>query len=200
MQHMMKAFFSKGSIQFELKEINEGVFFENNTFKLTSMPLKHGIKTVGFSFIEKDRRRIKVSHIKKLGIPDGPLLGKLQRGQKIKWKGKEIKADDVTYVVKGKKIAYIADTLSCNNAVKLAENADLLISEASFITEHLEKAEGYKHLTAKDAALIANSAGAKKLILTHFSQRYKETKDIEEEAKDYFNDVTCAYDFMKIKV
>ena len=62
-----------------------------------------------------------------------------------------------------------------------------------------DKGEQYKHLTARDAATIARKADAKQLVLTHFSQRYASTEDIEEDAKEIFPDVVCAYDFLKVK-
>ena len=92
------------------------------------------------------------------------------------------------------------DTAICSNAIKLAENSDLLITEATYTNKLANKAREYKHLTAKQAAEIANQSGSKKLVLTHFSQRYKATDEIESDAREYFDNVTCAKDFMKIIV
>ncbi len=200
MDNMMKAFFSKGSIEFEVHEITKKKFLDTKDFYMEAMELEHGLPTVGFSFIEKDTRRINVSYIKKLGIPDGPLLGKLQNGHSVKWKNKKVDVEKATRVVQGKKITYIPDTLPCKNAYELSQDSDLLISEASFSTTHQDKAEQYKHMTAKEAALIASRSNVKRLILTHFSQRYKTTQEIEEDARTYFDNITCAYDFMKINL
>jgi len=63
-----------------------------------------------------------------------------------------------------------------------------------------DKAEEFQHLTSKQAAQIASQSNAKKLILTHFSQRYKTTADLEREAKDIFPNTIAAFDFMKVKV
>ncbi len=198
--YLLKIFPSKDFIDFELHELGEGVFFESNDFLLEAMKMKHGIETLGYSFIEKDKRKIKTSYVKKLGIPDGPLLGKLQSGIPIDWKGRTVSPESATSLVKGIKVTYLADTMQCSNCAKLAENADILISEASFTSEHEDKAEEYMHITAKQAALIANQANAKKLVLTHFSQRYKDTYEILDEAKTYFDNVVLAHDFMKIKL
>ncbi len=197
---VQKTFVGHEGVKFIVKEIESGVFFDGPDFKLECLPLVHSIPCLGFNFIEKDRRRIKVATVKTLGIPQGPLLGKLQRGNSVIFKGKKIMPGDVTYIVKGKKISFICDTLVCNNCYTLAKNADVLVSESVYTSKHEDKAREYKHLTAKQAALIANKAGAKKLILTHFSQRYKNTQEIEEDAKDYFSNVVCAYDLMKIKI
>lgn len=199
--YMLKAFPFDMVINTRIIEIDkEGVIFENEDFLLEAHELEHGVKTFGFNFIEKDRRRIKVSEAKKHGIPEGPLLGKVQKGKDIVFKGRKFKADELSYIVKGKKISYIADTILCNKCDKLVKNADLLISESAFCTDHEEKAEEYKHMTARQAALLASRAGVKKLVLTHFSQRYETTKPLLEDAKEVFENVECSYDFMKIKL
>lgn len=198
--YMIKGFSSKGNIDFEVHEVKPGIACEYSDYYVECAELKHYGNTLGYSFIEKDRRRMNLQKIKKLGIPQGPLLGKLQQGKNIVYKGNKIKADDVTRVVKGKKITYVADTKYCSNAIKLADDSDLLISEAVYTEKLKDKAEEYRHLTAKEAGMIANQSNSKRLILTHFSQRYKTTQDIENEARDIFDNVTCAYDFMRIKL
>ena len=92
------------------------------------------------------------------------------------------------------------DTRPCNNYLKLAKDADLLISEATYLEENKDKAENYLHLTAKEAGMLANQANVKKLILLHFSPRYQDIGKIREEAEEVFHDVTCAEDFMKFKI
>ncbi len=200
-KHMFQAFVFDRRIKMEITEIKkEGVFYSGEDFSLEAMFLDHGIETMGFRFVEADKRKIDLNQIKKLGIPDGPLLGKLQRNEPIMWKGKKISPKQATYVVEGKKIGFIADTLPCNNCYGLAKDVDLLISEATYSSKLSDKSEDYGHMTAKQAALIASKSNAKKLILTHFSARYKTTQEIEEDAKDYFSNTICAYDIMRIKV
>lgn len=197
---MLRLFPFESKIEYEVKEISTGIFFQNQEFILGCLPLEHSIPCVGFSFTEKDRRKIDISKIQTLEIPEGPLLGKLQRGENIIFKKKKVLADDVSKVIQGKKIAIIADTVFCNNCINLAKDADLLISEAAFDSTLKEKAEEYMHMTAEQAALVANKADAKKLVLTHFSQRYKNTQEIEEDARKYFNNIICAQDFTNIKI
>ena len=79
-------------------------------------------------------------------------------------------------------------------------DSDILICEATYTSKLQEKAKEYKHMTSKDASEIASLSNSKKLILTHFSQRYKTTEEVEKDAKLIFNDVVCAYDFMKINL
>jgi len=198
-ENMLKSFAFDNKIDLEVNEITEGRFYENSDYYLEAAKLEHSVPTFAFAFVEQDRRKIDLDYIKKMGIPEGPLLGKLQQGEDIKFKGKTVKADDATTLVKGKKFCYIADTLPCNSAVKLAKDSDLLVSESTHASNIEEKAEEFKHLTARQAATIASQANAKKLVLTHFSQRYKDTSELEEEAKLVFPNTTCAKDFMKVK-
>lgn len=199
-EHMLEAFLSSGCIDFEVHEVEKGVFLDTSEFYVESMPLEHGVACNGYRIVEKDKRRINLQFVKKLGIPDGPILGKLQSGKNSEWAGKEVKADDATYIVPGKKVAIVLDTMVCENAVILAKDTDILICESVYMAKHKDKAEEYNHLTVQDAAMIATQAGAKKLILTHFSQRYKDVSEIQQEAESFFSDVICAYDFMKVKV
>jgi ribonuclease Z len=197
---MFEAFVFDKPFEIKVKEVSSGKFFENNDFVLEARQLKHGIETIGFAFIEKDRRRINVSAVKKLGIPEGPLLGKLQEGKSIMFKGKKITPEKTTSTVQGKKIAFISDTLSCESCYKLAEDADLLICEAAYASNLEDKAREYKHMTAKEAALVASRSDVKELVLTHFSARYKNTHELQEDALQVFQNVKCAEDFMKIKI
>ena len=93
-----------------------------------------------------------------------------------------------------------APFLSQPIANKLAKNADSLICESTYSSKFEDKGEKYNHMTSKQAAQIANQANVKKLVLTHFSARYKNTQEIEEDARTYFNEVVCAKDFMKINL
>jgi len=199
--HLFKAFeFDQSRINMKIIEIQKGRFFENDDFGLEVLPLEHGIITLGYNFVEKDRRRIDLKKAEKLGLKEGPSLGKIQDGKTISLNGKKINPDDISYVVKGKKITLVSDTLPCKNAYKLAENSDLLVCEATYKSELEEKGEEYYHMTAKQAAAIANKSNVKQLVLTHISARYKEGKEVEEDAKDVFDNVKCAYDLMKIEL
>ncbi len=195
---MLQAFPFDNKIDIKIKEINEGIFINTEGFKIEAYELEHSTSCIGFKFVEKDKRRIDVEKVKKLRIPEGPLLGKLQQNKAIIFNGKNISPKETTYVVPGKKIGIITDTGQCNNCLRIAEDTDILICEATFMDKEVEKAEEYKHLTIKQAALIAHTVNTKKLVLTHFSQRYKDKAEIEQEAKDIFPNVVFAYDGMKI--
>jgi ribonuclease Z len=200
LKQMLAACVYEQKIDIKVTEVDKPVFLETDRFSVEARELVHPIPCVGFRFVEKDRRRMRLDCIRELGVPEGPLLGELQKGQDIVFSGKRIAADAVTRIVKGKVVSYIADTLMCDNAVELARDADVLISEAAFDSSLEEKAREYSHLTAQQAAMIAQEGHARKLVLTHFSQRYKDTEKLEKEAAAVFPDVVCAEDFMEIRV
>jgi ribonuclease Z len=198
-EHMFKAFSFTIQFEHEIVELSKSHIELKEVF-IDSDELKHSIKTLGYCIREIDRRRIKLSYIKKLGIPQGPLLGELQNNKTIIWNNKKIHPSDATYIVKGKKLSIILDTLPCKEAYDLSQDADLLICEASYASDHLDKAEEYKHMTARQAGQLASQSNVRKLILTHFSQRYKTAADILDDAKEIFPNTLAAYDFMKQKL
>ncbi len=200
MEKMFEAFVFDKRLDFAVKEVKSGIFFENNDFQLEAYPLEHGIETLGFRFAEKDKRKIDMKKVKKLSIPSGPLLGKLQQGMEIEHNGRKIAPDDVAYMEKGKIIAYVTDTVLCDGCYKAAEDADILVCEATYSSKLVGKSEEYGHMTAKQAAELANKSNAKQLILIHFSARYKNTQELEEDARNIFDNVICAKDFMKIEL
>jgi ribonuclease Z len=199
-KNIFKSAVFENRINLEVVEIKEGIFFSGKDYQLEAYPLKHKTDTLGFRFIEKNKRRINIPFVKEIGIPEGPLLGKLQEGRSISWKGKRVSVKDATYVVKGRIVAYLADSILSKNSLKVAKDADILIAESTYTSELQEKAEKYMHMTAKEAGLIANQANVKKLILTHFSTRYKDTHVLEEDARNVFDNVEAAKDFMKINL
>ena len=199
-EKMFEAFVFDKRLSFDVKEVKSGIFFENNEFQLEAYPLEHGIATLGYRFVEKDKRKIDMKKIRKLGIPEGHLIGELQQGNAIKLNGKEIKPEDATYIEKGKILAYVTDTVLCDDCYKIAQDADLLVCEATYSSKLVGKSEEYGHMTAKQAGQLANKANVKQLVLIHFSARYKNTQEIEEDARDVFDNVICAKDFMKIEL
>lgn len=202
-EHMKKVFDAfpfKKIIKLEIIEIKKKIFIDKEDFKIEAFKLEHSVPTIGFNFIVKERRKILMNKVKKLGVPDGPLIGKLQKGKDIVWKGKKVMSKDVSLIINQKKLSFIMDTRLCNNIYKFSKDADILICDSTYNSNQERLAEEYGHLTARQAAQIASRVNAKKLILTHFSQRYKDIKDVLNEATDIFPDTTAAYDFMKVEL
>ncbi len=198
MKKLFEVFAFDNKMKIEVSEIKKGKFFENSDFVLEARQLKHNIETLGYSLIEKDKRKINLKFTRKLKIPQGPLLGKLQDGKSIKWKGKKVDVNKATFKIKGKKVTIISDTVPCNGADLLAKLSDLLVCEATYTSDLEEKGKRYGHMTAKQAAKLAKKGKAVKLILTHFSARYKDVNELRNDAKAHFKNVLCAKDFMEI--
>jgi len=198
--NMFKGFINEFKIKLRINEIKEEIFFKSDGFMLEAKELEHSCPCLGYSFIEADKRNVNVNYTKKFGLTRHPILRELQEGRNIVWKGEKIKAEDATTTRKGKKISFVLDTGYTKKAVELAKDADLLICEATTSDELKEKTERYRHLTTKQAAQIAKEAGAKKLVITHFSQRYSEIdlKELEKEAKEVFKETVAAKDLMEI--
>ena len=200
MERMFGVFLFDRRIDISVYEVKKGKFFEDEDIVLEAEHLNHNIETLGYNIVEKGKRKINLRFVKKIGIPEGPLLGKLQGGKSIMWGGKKVDVDKATNVVKGKRITIISDTVPCKGADKLAKNSDLLVCEATYASNLENKGEEHSHMTAKQAAELANRSNVKKLVLTHFSARYKNTRELEEDARNCFGNVLCAKDFMKINL
>ena len=176
-----------------------GQFLNLPDFCIESSPMSHGTPTNAYSIIIKEKRRLDKSKLKKLKIPNSPLLKNLQEGKSIVLNGKKISSSQVSYLEKQKKITFILDTALNPNALKIAKSSDLLITEASFSSEEESQAKEYKHLTAKQAATIAKKSKSKTLILTHLSQRYENAPQVlEKEAKSIFKNTKLVKDFDQI--
>ncbi|MFH1802321.1 MAG: ribonuclease Z [archaeon] len=189
----------KLKIKTRVKEIFSK-FFENDDFYLEAASMKHDTPCLAYSFVIKEKHRLDKKKLEKLKLPNSPLLKKLQEGKDITFEGKTIKASQVSYLEKGRKITFILDTAINPATIELAKDADILVCESSFSNEEADMAKERMHLTAQDAATIAKKAKVKKLILTHISQRYEHnSKIILDEAKKVFKNTTLAKDLDKIE-
>lgn len=174
---------------------------ESDDWEICSAPMDHGIPTWAFKFILKEKRRLDKAKIKKLKLPNSPILGELQKGNDIILNGKKIKAKDITYVQPSTSVAFIMDTKMNEKAIELARNTDLLVCEATYSEREKDYAENYKHLTASQAATIAKKAKAKRLVLTHIAQRYEhDLKTIESEAKKVFKNTKAVKDLERTEI
>ncbi|MBI5803823.1 ribonuclease Z [Candidatus Pacearchaeota archaeon] len=184
----------------EVKEV-AGKFLERKEFYVEAKPMSHGIPANAYSFVIKDKMRLDKQKIKKLKLPNSPVLKKLQEGEDVIFEGKKIKSKAVSYLEKGRKVTFILDTRVNANAVELSKNSDLLICESSFSKDEAVMAKERKHLTSKDAATIAKKAKVKKLFITHISQRYEyDLSKILKEAKEVFPKTEIANDFDVVEI
>jgi ribonuclease Z len=186
-------------------EISEGVIFEDERFMVIAKQLDHGMPSYGFRVVEKDLPgTLLVDKLQQLGIRPGPIY------QQIKL-GKTVELDDGTVIdgrdfvgppQKGRIVTILGDTRYCEASIELAQEADVLVHEATFGAEDGELAYDYYHSTTVQAAEVAKRAGAKKLILTHISSRYQGAMcdELLDEAKAIFPNVELARDFASFSV
>ncbi len=177
----------------------EGVIARFDGLVLRAVRLDHGVPTYGYRLEERDVRRFVPEKLAALGLR-GPVVGKLQREGRVEVAGRTVTLEEVSVWRPGQKVAVVMDTRPCPGALELARGVDLLVCEATYLEMHRREAHAHHHMTARQAAELAREAGAKRLVLTHFSQRYTELERFGEEAAAIFPDVVVARDGMRVSM
>jgi len=168
---------------------------ETEDYEVYATPAYHTVPAVAYCFKEKDKWNIDESKLDALGLKRGAWLRKLKKEGSFQLKDKLVTLQEVGYVKRGLKVVYTGDTKPHKNIANISKDADLLIHDGTFLEEDV--GEKY-HSDVKKAAELAKAAGVKKLVLTHISRRYTDTKELEEQAKKVFPDTVIAKDMMKI--
>lgn len=175
-----------------------GVVFEDATFSVEAVPLRHSVDTFGYRVKERDGTRFLKEKLDALGVT-GPLVGELQRAGHVEVGGRRVTLEEVTVAKRGAAFAFVMDTRPCDGAVALARETDLAVCEATFTEADSALAREYLHMTASEAGAVARDAGALgTLVLTHFSQRYGSAKDSVDEARAVFPRVTAVRDLDRV--
>lgn len=168
-------------------------------FTLEARPLDHRVDAVGWRIQEPDGRRMLPDRLAAAGIT-GPAIARLRSEGRIEVGDRTVPVEDMSVLRRGQVFAFVMDTRICDAAIELARGADLLVCESTFLTRDHDLAQAYGHMTAAQAATVAREAGARKLVLTHFSQRYTDDREFLEEASAIFPDVVVARDLDRIEV
>lgn len=200
--------FTHFSYPLRVHTVEPGIVYEDDEYIVKCCLLKHRITAFGYRVEEKDRPgRFDVEKAKELGIPSGPLYGKLKRGEQVTLPdGRVINGADLCGPNQtGRKLVYCTDTVYCEGAVELSKDADVLIHEATFAHQDAELAFQRLHSTSTMAAQVALEAGAKHLIMTHFSPRYAPGNavvldDLLKEAQAIFPNTRMAFDFFTYEI
>jgi ribonuclease Z len=192
------------SFDIRVHDVGDGQEIEREGFTITSVWAKHGVPNMAYSVQEKDRPgRFNKAKALELGIPEGPLFGKLQRGRSVEHDGKTYTPDMVLGPTrKGRKIVYTGDTAPCRAVEELAYKADILIHDSTGASDIEEKMNEWGHSTSRQAAEIAQKAQVDRLFLTHISPRYRkeDAETILAEATEVFPNTTLAEDFLEYDV
>jgi ribonuclease Z len=171
----------------------EGIVEETDLFRIEAFPLSHGIENFAWRITESDKLRFNKQKLQQAEI-QGEMVQLLEKEGSLSINGKTIELKEVSYMQKGEVFAIVLDTLPCPGCYSAAKNASLLLCESTYLEKHNHLAKEYRHLTAKQAALIAKKSDVQKLILTHFSARYQILDLFEKEAREIFPNSYAADD------
>ena len=192
----------------QVHRVAPGLLFEDEEFEVSCQPLRHRVEAFGYRVTEKDRAgRFDVERAAALGIPSGPLYGRLKRGESVTLADGRVVhgAELCAPPERGRSVAYCTDTTYCASAVELARGVDLLIHEATFVVEDEDLARQSMHSTARDAGRVAHEAQVGQLVLTHISPRYAPGNPVEphellRQARAEFSETILARDFMTLEL
>ena len=167
---------------------------------LEAHELDHRIDAYGYRLVEPDGRRMLTDALSSLGI-SGPAVGVLQREGELSHGGRTVRVEEVSEPRSGQRFAFVMDTRLCDGVFALADGADLLVIESTFLNQDADLARDYGHLTAGQAARVAAECGVRRLVLTHFSGRYPDPAPFHDEAAAVFGgDIVVAEDLMRVPV
>jgi ribonuclease Z len=167
-------------------------------FLLEAVALSHPVEAFGYRLTEPSSHRILPERLAAAGL-SGPLVGQLQRDGHIEHDGRTITLAQVSVPRPGQSLAFVMDTRLCAGVTALAAGVDMLVIEATFLDADAHLAQEYGHLTAGQAARVAAEAGVRTLVLTHFSQRYRDLDGHLAEATAQFSgDIVIATDLARI--
>lgn len=190
----------------EIIEITEeGIVYEDKQFLVETKRLSHGIECFGYRIVEKDiPGHLLVDKLLEVGIKPGPIFKRLKDGETVELEDGRVLCgqDFIGPPQKGRIITILGDTRYCEASIQLAQDADVLVHEATFGAEDPQQAHDYYHSTTEQAANIALQANVKQMILTHISSRYQgeACKILLEEAKRVFPNTEIAADLKRFLV
>src|SRR5438128_1837543 len=208
----LNAAFRRSDLQFAFRlTIREfprgyrGRVLDEEEFYVEALPLDHSIFCLGWRFQEKAKPGVfDLEKAEELGIPRGPLYGKLQHGESITLAGGRLITPDMVLGPPrpGKSVAYCLDTQFSERSIQLADKCTALIHETTFGSDAVDMARERKHSTMEDAARVAKEAGAETLIATHFSSRYdgRQVVQIGDDARETFQNITVGRDLLEIEI
>jgi ribonuclease Z len=188
----------------EIVELQPGQRLTREAYDVVVFETEHRADTIGYALVEHTRLgRFHPERARELGIPEGPLWGRLHKGETIVLEdGRSISpADLVGDPRPARTVVYSGDTRPCLSLTEAARGADLLVHEATFGSEELARAQETGHSTAAEAARVALDAGVRRLVLTHISPRYtRDAPELLAEARAIFPETIIARDGLTVDV
>ena len=197
--------FERATFPVAITEVEGGSPIKRDGYAIIPFEVDHrNSESLGYALVEETRKgRFDPDRARELGVPEGPLWGQIHRGKPVTLAdGRVIQSSELVGAPRpGRRVVLTGDTRPCAATIEHARGADLLIHEATFGDEEAERAVETGHSTAREAAAVARDAGARRLLLTHFSARYsRDPGPLDREAKEVFRETTIARDGMEIEV
>ena len=190
------------TFEIDFRPVTNGVVARTSNFIIRATRAVHSIEA--YSYVVEEKKRPGVffpQKATKLGVPEGKLWSRLQKGRAVNVKGKKVVPSQVTGPTRpGRRIGYSGDTRPSPRLVRFFSRCDLLILDSTFAGKDRDKAVERKHSTSLEAAETALKAGARRLVLTHFSARYRNVSALVREARSVFPETMAATDGLNVKV
>ncbi len=189
----------------EIRELAADERVARAGYAIVPFPVEHGgAIAVGYALVEEERKgRFNPELARELGIPEGPLWGRIHRGEAVTLDDGRVIEPRVLVGDRrpGRTIVLTGDTRPCAATIEMARGADLLVHESTFGEEEAERARETGHSTAREAAEVAREAGVSRLLLTHFSARYsRDAGELEREARAVFPATVAGKDGFELEV
>ena len=189
----------------DITELEAGASLKRGDYRIDTFAVDHaGSTSLGYAVVEEERLgRFNPDLARAMGIPEGPLWGRIHKGESITLEDGRVvtPAMLVGERRRGRRVVLTGDTRPCEATIEASRDADLLIHEATFADEEAARALETGHSTAREAAQVAKAAGARRLVLTHISARYsRDARELEREARHVFNEVMVAKDGTEIEL
>jgi ribonuclease Z len=186
-----------------VRELYPGDRVRREEYDVVAFEVRHGVPALGYALVEHPRPgRFDVDRARALGIPEGPLFGRLHRGETVEVEGRVFRPDEVVGPARsGRKVVYTGDTRPLASTAEMADSAEVLIHDATFGEDEADRAHETYHSTAAQAAEIAQRAGVRHLLLTHLSARYSGNPGpLEAEARTVFAGTRAAWDGLTLEL
>jgi len=201
-EYLTRVGYTRPKFEVQVTELLPDDVVEVDEYDIIAIRTEHNVPSIGYVLSEHQRTgRFNRDRAIELGVPPGPLFSRLQRGESVVVDGKTVHPEDVLGSPRpGRRIVYTGDTRPTDEVLEASRGADLLIHDSSLAHDLIGWARETMHSTAREAALLAKEAGVRELILTHISSRYADPSPILDDAREVFDHVRVARDFLEIEI
>lgn len=197
----LRRIFGRLAYEVELVEIEPGEALSYDGYEVRAFAVEHRITAYGYALVEETRPgHLDPETAARLGVPEGPQLGRLQRGETVDGSSGPVRPEDVMGPARtGRKLVIAGDTAPCEMTRLAAHQAQVLVHDGSFTQAELARAAETGHSTARQAAELAREAGVEMLALVHVSSRY-DVREVLAEAREVFPEALAPRDFDLVEI